>query len=431
MRYATALTIEPTLRAGTVCRNEEQALQRVIESICSRYSPVYEHVGFVQGVYWIDASGIERVYESEYAWARALCASIAKAGYHARCVVGVTRRGTFCTALSTRGVTLFGSEAEERKSMMNTPLHTLPFEETVLLRLRHLAIENVGSFIALPAADVRSKFGERTFALHLFLSRASTVPLQPERRPVSYSRQRYFLEGIAGAEALLAAVESAFDEILADARVRRVFFQRIILTLIDEERRVRTEEIVPAEPTRSKATIFRLLAIRLETVRLETPVFGFILSGKVVADRLSQQVLFGSDGARDVRRAAEAFSIIRAEVGNDSVQVPIVRPNHDPAGRIEWKSVSAIGGRRLIGRSDGNVDYTVGTPVLCRRFFPSPVPYLSGNGTTIAGPYRIDGAWWDDEPGREYRFVRDKRRGICWIFRADASDVSYVHGIVG
>jgi protein ImuB len=434
MRYATALTIQPMLRAGTVDTLDVGNLEQEIHEICELFSPICESAVFATGVFWIDAAGMEHLFETEYVWARALCAAIRERGYSVRCAVGATRRGTFCNAVSTRGITLFRTEAEELECMRELRLDVLPFDALMLLRLHHLGIDTIGSFIALPAAEIRSRFGESSFSIHLFLSRGDQLPLQPKHSDVACSTEKKFQEGVAGIEALLAVTDPMFDSIAAIARRRGMYFNRIVLTLFDEEDRERIEELLPAEPTRSKHTMLRLLRIRLESVqlsaRLETAVYRCILSGDPVPRSATQQVLIGSSKDRDGKAAAEAFAVIRAELGNDAIQIPVLQEYHDPQKRVEWK-VLLPGSSVKATPVESDFFSRDDTPVLCRRFLPTPRPYSQMRDTIIAGPYRIDGEWWDSEPGRVYRFTRTPAKEIYWSFQADSSKVGYVQGWVG
>lgn len=437
MRYATALTMQPMLRAGTVDSLDLDSLEHDLYSICNGFSPVCESASLAPGVFWIDASGIEGLFESEYRWARALVSAIHETGYGVRCAVGTTRRGTFCAAVSIKGITVFDSQREETDHTHASHLEVLPLDEIVLLRLRHLGVTTIGGFLDLPGADIRSRFGESAFALHLFLSRGDPLPLQPAETRVVCTVERRFQEGVAGTGALLAVLSPMFDTIASRANRRGLFFNRLDLDLFDEENGLRRETISPAEPTRSRDTVFRLLKLRLEAVRLETPVYRCVLSGNPVTRDVGQRLLIGSTADRDGRRAGEVFALIRAELGNDAIRVPVLKHEHDPQRRVEWITLPA--GRNPFARRVSDRDRRIGeaahdseaTPVLCRRVLEAPQPHHPRNEQTIAGPFRLTGAWWEGEVEREYRFTSRGNHEIYWSFREDDSPAVYLQGWVG
>ena len=446
MRYATALTLQPVLRAGTVLPLERAQLENSVEAICGRYSPTYERCSLVSGVYWIDATGVEQIFESEYAWIRALRSDLQEAGYSARCVVGSSRRGTFSAARSSREIAIFRTMGEELVAMRSCRLETLPFDDLALLRMRHLGIEALGEFLDLKGADIRSRFGESSFVLHHFLSKPDTVPLQPEVTSTTYSRTRRFQQGVVGFESLLSVLEPAFEQLVTDARRSGVYFNRFELRLLDEDHREHVEQIQPAEPTREKAVFLRLFRIRLEAMRLQTPVYEFLLTCDAVVRNASQTYLIHNVTTRDQKKGAEALSLIRAENGNASVQVPTLKSNHDPYKRFEWNEYIAQQARirkgtstratvvpdtspdpvpDSSGSSDGKTEEGR-LPVLCRRFFPTPQLLTEETGTkTVAGPYVLGGEWWRSEKRREYRFLQSRDREIYWSFRSDSSDMVY------
>ena len=447
MRYATALTLQPLLRAGTVEALDRTQLENTVEATCGRFSPAYERCSFASGVYWIDATGIEQLFESEYAWVRALVTALNEAGYSVRCVVGSSRRATFCTARSSRGISIFRSEEEEISAMRGCRLETLPFDEMALLRMRHLAIENIGEFLDLSGADIRSRFGESAFALHLFLSNPDTVPLQPEEQENQYRSRRKFQQGVVGFEALLAVIEPSFKALVTDARRHGVYFNCFELILFDEDHRKHSEEIQPAEPTRELTVFLRLFRIRLEAVRLDTPVYEFVLLCDAVKREATQNYLIGRAISRDRRKAEEAFSLIRAENGNDAVQISLLKSSHDPHKRFEWKETYLFpnGSNRKsvqvlpddLGDSPDSANIGImtsgdgTTPALCRRFYSTPRALPPAEFETVAGPYILGGNWWQSEKRREYRYLRNSNREIYWSFYSEALDSEEIYGLIG
>ena len=427
MRYATALTIQPLLRADIVENTHLQDFDRKLRAILKCFSPIYERCSLASGVYWLDAGGIEHIYDSEYSWARSLVEAIRSTGYSTRCVLGFTRRATFTIALAERGITVFPDEKKELAFLSDLPLNVIPLDELMVLRLKHLAIDTIGSFLDLPGADVRARFGEAAFIIHRFLSTHDSVPLQSEKNDVVLRAAKRFDESIGDVDMLLQALDPGLDRIISDARSNGVWLSRLYLELFDERQHERSEEIVPTEPTRSKMLFLKLLRLRLESFRLESPVSGFTMSARPVAGTPAQGLLISSRSTRDLKKGAEAFTLIRAELGNEAVQIARIRKRHRPEQRIEWEPLltPAILDKKTISSSDSV------RRVICRRFFRELQPlHQTGSREVIAGPYKMSGAWWEESENeeREYRYISGSDTSIYWSFKNTSLNKEYIHG---
>jgi protein ImuB len=122
-RYAHALSLAADLRAGVIS-DDDVALG--VAEVCERlraFSPAIEPYADRPGVFWLDASGLERLYGSLRHWGREVFGHLREQGWNAALVLGFTRFGTYAVARARpHGVTLFDDEPGERAAARDVPL---------------------------------------------------------------------------------------------------------------------------------------------------------------------------------------------------------------------------------------------------------------------------------------------------------------------
>src|SRR5579859_514495 len=90
-RFTTALSIEPRLRAGTVPASRIEDGMRSLTERLRRYSPRVEPSTDVPGVFWLDASGFERLHPSLRVWAEDVHADLDRIEMWSSIAVGFSR----------------------------------------------------------------------------------------------------------------------------------------------------------------------------------------------------------------------------------------------------------------------------------------------------------------------------------------------------
>ncbi len=193
MRYAAALTLAGDLRAAIVPSDElERAVRSIVKRLV-RFTPGVEPSDDEPGVFWLDASGFERLHDSLSRWAELILSDLKRVGLRATVAVGFSRFGTYAAARSKRGVVAFRNRKEERAVARLVSLDRLRLEPAVRDTLRKLGIDTVGRFLDLPLAGLEKRFGAEIRRLHRLATDALRVPLQPSR-PEPPVIQRLYLD---------------------------------------------------------------------------------------------------------------------------------------------------------------------------------------------------------------------------------------------
>jgi protein ImuB len=104
MRYAAGLSLAGDLHAAEMPADE---VDRAISALGRRlrcFTPHVEPARDDPGVFWLDASGLERLYGSLPNWAGLIRSELRRSGLECNTTVGFSRFGTYALSKSKRGV---------------------------------------------------------------------------------------------------------------------------------------------------------------------------------------------------------------------------------------------------------------------------------------------------------------------------------------
>ena len=422
MRYAAALSVAGTLLAGEVPPPELRREADGLLELLGRFSPGVEPSAEEPGVFWLDASGLERLFPSLAGWAREIRQDLLERGLRSRVAVGFTRFGTYAAVRSGgAGVVVLRSPGEEAAAVRQVPLERLGLPPDLREALRDLGVRTVGGLLALPGPALQKRLGPGAHRLHRLASGSLWDPLGP--RPPGESRSRWVdLEGPeTDVHRLLFRVKGLLDPLLRDLASRHELLAELRLGLRAAGGGGRTETIRPAAPTRDARQIMNLVLLRLEAGGPLAGVEAVDLEAVAAPSVPRQLSLFRERPRRDPEAALRALARVRAELGEDAVVRARLRDAHLPEARFAWEPLERL--PRALPRE------VPGRP-LVRRILDRPVP-LAGPGrgnrwlplgpgggpaVEVRGPYVVSGGWWRREVCREYRFVRLAGGVILWVF---------------
>jgi protein ImuB len=435
-RYAHALSLAPSLRAGVVTREEIAEVSRRVVGALLRLTPEVEPYTELRdaGAFFLAGAGLGGLFPSASAWGRAIGAALRDEGFDSAVAVGFSRFGTY--AIAKRGaplVTLRGVEAE-RRAAREVPLDRLGLEPALRDFLAKLGVETVGDFLALPPGGLRLRFGEEAARLHAIASGARWDPLRPEA-PVMPVEARVALdehpEGDLGR--LLFVIKGMLPPLLGALAARGEALGALLVGLrLDHRIEPREERIEPAEPTLDDGVLVRLVHLRLESAPPEAAVREIELRLVGVPARKEQLDLFQRLKRRDLRAGEEALAQLRADLGNDAVVRAVLREGHLPEAQFAWAPLGPLrspkpgagGERALVRRLRAHP-----SPVTARP--PEPVASRergAPHGARSHGPYIVSGGWWQGEVLREYAFVETEGGACLWLYYDRRRGRWFLHG---
>ncbi|MFP4549354.1 MAG: Y-family DNA polymerase [Spirochaetales bacterium] len=277
MRYASALAICPLLRVGVISDADRVGQSRIVMSILKEFSPEVEQSQHDAGLFWVDASGMERLFATTAKWAGALQIAVTERGFVCSVAVGFSRFGTYAAAKVKRAVTLFESEDQERAAALRAPVGVLPLDHETLLRFHQLGLYTIKDFVRFSAGALARRFGREVAELHSFASGLKAMPIQSSPEPDPLSREMRLLYPQAASEALVHHLSSLLHELVAQAWKRQELVSEITLTMHPESWPGSADDSVEehlqvAQPTADHVRLERLLRLRLESLELPGPV---------------------------------------------------------------------------------------------------------------------------------------------------------------
>lgn len=423
MRYAASLGLCRTLRAGTV---EAEDIRSEVQGLLRRFaeaSPRVEASADEPGVFWLDAAGFEFLYPSLRQWGEALRRQLRQLGFESTLAIGYTRFGSYAAARAGRGVQVFDRPDEEEAHLRQVPLDRLGLLPKVRDKLARLGIHTLGSFAQLPEGGVRRRFGPEAQQLHQAVRGLEWAPLAPDKLHEPLRRTQLFEMPEIDSERLLYRLQEFLAEMLAEMAERHELLARLQLRLRLDGEADHEEDLTPAQATRAEDELMALLRLRFEAIRLPAGAIEMHVQVHGVPERNEQVSLFVEKPKRNPEAVRRAFAQLRAEFGNEVVQVCGLTEGHLPEAQYAWAVCESLPAARA--------SEVRPFPLMRRLYTPAralpPRPRHEPDGWLVAGPadgpveevrgpYILSGGWWLRETARTYSYVRTRSGRWLWLY---------------
>ena len=425
-RYATALALcrdlcATTLPAATIARHVTALTARL-----RRFSPDVEPSTDLTGVFWLNAEGLQNVFASLDTWAAAIRTDLSRARLDGRVAVGFSRFGSYAATKLGPDCRVFASADDERAAARSVPLARLDIDPEVREFLTTLGITTVDSFLALPLAATRARLGEAAWRLHRLASGDLWSPLVPAPLEPVFERRLDFDTGEHDIERLIFQMKPLVDALAAELSAAAQAAERLDCVLSLDDRTTRALTITPAAPTLDVVQLVTLLRLKLAATTLSARVRGLVIRAAPIAAVPETRRLIDTRAGRHREAAARAFARLAAMFGDTAVVRARLVDAHLPRARVAWEPVTRLADRAPAPRPGA-------APGLVRRIFDTPRraaaatdargrPWLQGECDdgrvdTIAGPYRVTGAWWRGRGVlRDYYFLHAPNGQVRWMY---------------
>lgn len=450
--YALALSLCVGLRACVVPEQEIASATEELKLLLWRFSPSVE-VGEEAGVFWLDASGLGRLFASLVTWSDALRVQLKELGFAACVVVGFSRFGSYALARASRQSLVLTSAAQERQRVERVPLARLDIEPEFRDILSKLGIHTIAALLTLPASGLLRRFGQTAARLHA-LATGEFAALRAEQW-LSPLRVRSLLDNAeSDSTRLLFVIKRMLAELLQKLVVRAEALASLQLRFVLDRKQgqVETEPLRPAVPTLDGMLVLDLVRLRLESWQLEHAVIEVELEATGVPSSSEQLRVFAEQPRRDLAAGERAIARLRAELGPDAVVNARLCDGHLPEACFRWQPLAALTPAAVSVEDadrapEEGVQRTLALRPLVRRFFRKPL-VLSGPArelrndgwlirgpeagpvTHTAGPFLVNGGWWLREVQREYQFVMTRREELYWVYQDKRRRRWFLHGLV-
>lgn len=398
-----------------------EAKQNIVSSL-QTMSPEVEISQTHEGVFWLNASGLEGLFGSSTLWAHQLREMLRGLGWNATVVVGSHRLSTW--ALSCRpvqSVMVFDDVEEEQLQTGYVRLQdVLPLADRKLLD--RLGVYTVADLMALSTADVKVRLGDEAARLQQ-LAKGMFAPLLPAAHAAPVEVSTWLEHPLNDSEALLHIVEAQLKQCVAQCVDQHVSIQSLTLRWVYETyHRMRLDDevftVAPAEPTRDVALLLDLCRLKMASiVTLKTSLKTLMrcdVSCEVIPVETEQLALITENQnvcKRDPKAAMRAVARVKALCGEDAVVKPAVGDGHLPERSVSWQAVTDI--EPPLPVRDLNKPRN-----LVRRMWTRPKPMSMGRAgiKPLLKCALFSGGWWRKDTKREYFYVEYPDGDIRWVF---------------
>jgi protein ImuB len=461
---ARALCPEATLvppDAALVAAEGERIL-----SALYRFAPTIGRDG--RGAFFLALAGLERLHPDEVGLATRIQRVIREAGYLASVAIADGLRAAWIAARSSQALTPPLSQrereqgtiaiippGEDARAIARLPASALPMPEPLSELCTLLGVETVGDLQKLPKGSLSRRFGVEGARLERAAHADSAATFRAEA-PTSINEATLDLElPLSDLEPLLFLIKSVLDRLLSlVAQDRRALALLEIVFVLDDRSTVK-HHLRPASPTLFARPIIDLVRLWLSEKPLPSEVRAITLRAAEIAEAEAKQLRLFARRADEAGEAMEqAVARLIAVFGEEAVVSPQLADTWRPEVRIQWKSPLSGAKRRggepgakrakeiasafglamtvIARRPTGPTKQSPPTipplhPVL--RLLPEPVPIEIDQRwlrlphsrakplTGLAGPYRLQGEWWQDPFERSYFVASTQDGGVYWLFR--------------
>jgi len=481
---------------------DRAALAKLAEA-CERFSPrVAVEEGEEPESLLLDISNLEHLYRSEAKLLTQVENFFTRRGYRVQLAVGETVGAAWATAhfsdkragasptprddcglrIGDCGLKTFNRKSEIRNPQL--PVEALRVADDTAALLHQLGIESVDQLLALPRAELASRFGEELLLRLDQLSGSARELIEPHRGlpPLVAS---YALEEPTGDRAVLMHVLKQLVDELARQLATRDEGAVLLMCLLHlaggkylpapSPRRgglgrgeQRTEPFSSSsqvlrigllQPSANPRQLLELIELHLENVRLADEVDKVELRATVVG-RLGerQRELFADRWTRDPQQLALLVNRLSSRLGSDRVLAAELRKSPAPERCVKWRlavekkdRATRRQGDREKGRKSNSpclpFSLSLCLPPRPLTLYRTPqameVVCVAPDGppqfvwfarhrekiVSCLGPERIETLWWrGSSVRRDYYRVATNSGSHLWMFRQLHDGKWFVHG---
>ena len=437
--YAAGLSLTPQLNACVVPAEE---LQREVEALAEALQTLSPHVEPCEteaGVFWLDVSGLERLFGSAERWVKTAYGELRGRDLWPRIVVGWSRFGTYALARGGREAALvLEDEASERHAASAISLSRLGLSPRVRDGLGQLGVRDVGALLALPADGVRRRFGAEALELWRLAAGHWRPSLRPQTLPPPLRQVHLLDRPVLHSTQVLFVVKRSLHRLLSQLAARHQALATLVCELKLEKGPPMTFELCPAEPTLEEHQLLDLVRLKLDSTQLVAAVEEVALSAEPIEAQSEQLQLFRERGQRDLKAAKLAIARLRAELGDGAVTRAELTAGNLPEAQFRWAPAESV----ALPEAQAVASRTLVRRMMQRAVRLPPQPrQVRDEGWLIRGvehgaavrswgPYVISGGWWVREVHREYRYTELQSGQLFWLYYDRARRRWYQQGVV-
>jgi protein ImuB len=440
-RRASALALAPELRLLEPDHAREKAALEQLACCALQFTP---QVSFVEGLHGLvlDVAASLKLFGGVETLAQSVQQHIAALGFSVRMVYGPTATGAMWLARSTLATPclLLPTVARFNAALLSLELALIPQAQPYLKVLHSMGIEQVKALVQLPRAGLARRFGQRLLddidRAFGKLPEAFTWFSAPPR----FNAKLELMAQVEYSQGLLFGAQRLLLQLSAWLHARHAAVQRIELNAFHDDAPPTLIALEFAQATRDLSRMSLVLREHLERLQLPEAVHTLSLQcDKVETLAAGNNELFLKASTQQ-DSLLQLVERLQVRLGREQVLRVQLREDHRPEAAQRWLSYEKFKGQRAEHPAPAHLlAHGMPRPLW---LYPQPLalqernnrPWLDGPLQLLAGPERIEGAWWASHEGdtglveRDYFIALNREHTMYWLFR---SHTWYVQGVFG
>ena len=438
MLLADCKAILPELQMLESEPGKTEKLLHALAEWCIRYTPVVA-VDFPDGLI-LDTSGCAHLWGGEMAYLQSIKSKFESYGYKVNAAIADTIGTAWAAARFGRTLTVV-NPGRQHEALRNFPAAALRLDAEILVRLKTLGLQRIDSFIDMPRATLRRRFGP---ALPLRIGQAlgQEIELAVPIKPIEpYQERLCCLEPIPTATAITIALRQLLELLCQRLEAEGIGLRQAVFSAYRIDGDIQKIDIGTSAPSRNATHLFRLFEHKI--IMLE-PALGFelfVIEALKVETMTEEQVAIWSATSQNDTKVAELLDRVVAKTGPDVIcrYLPVEHYWPERAVKqavpvwekptVKWKTDWPRPVHLLL--KPEAIEVTAVLP----DYPPMMFRYKGKiyNVSKSDGPERIEQEWWQsDGLYRDYYCVEDQSGARYWLFRSGPYEKEnpkwFIHG---
>ncbi len=438
MAAADAKAITTNLQVLDHIEGKEAKLLRQLGLWGIRYTPIVA-VDLPDGLI-LDISGCAHLWGGERGYLKEIVNKLRTSGYNARAAIADTIGAAWAVARFGKATPIIENGLQVQ-ALLNLPPASLRLETLVLEKLQKLGFTPIKSFMQIPRAVLRRRFGEG-FLLRLAQAMGlEDEPLKPLIPPVPYTERLPCLEPVRTAKAIEIAIQKLLETLCARLQAEGKGIRKAMLKCYRVDGKMVQAAITTNRGSHNVPHLFKLFELQISKIEPALGIELFLLEAPKVEDIdvLQEKLWAGNPGLQDTA-LAELLDRIAGKIGPGRIRRYLPAEHYWPERSVKqaasltetpttkWRT-DRLRPMRILARPE---------PVEVMALLPDYPPKVftyKGRRHVIEkadGPERIEREWWHDKgEHRDYYAVEDSDGQRYWLFRSghyDAAPQWYLHG---
>jgi len=438
MVVADCKALVPDLQVFDFNQQQPQKLLHALAQWCVRYAPIVgidEADGLV-----LDASGCTHLWGGDENYLQDIHKRFANFGYHIRTAMAETIGCAWAVCHYGKNGSVI-SQTKQYETLSSLPSVALRFELNVLVRLEKLGLKTINSFITMPRAALRRRFGKNLLLrLDQALGNEPEV-ITPIKPPVPFEERLQSLEPIRTANGIEIAIKNLLEILCERLNKESKGLRKCEFCCYRIDGNIQKIEIGTNRPTRNANHLFKLFELKIANIEPDLGIELFIMEATIVEDLVgSQDALWKVSGANEAA-VAELMDKLATKIGSTTIHRYLPAEHYWPERSVK-KSSSLTEKPSISWRIDlqrplhlltkpEQIEVTVPIPD-----YPPMMFRYKGILHTVKkadGPERIEQEWWIQHGlYRDYYCVEDEKGMRYWLFRLgdynSGNPKWYLHG---